>query len=454
MAEQRRLRFVKLSDIEVGERFRVDYGNIQDLAESIKDKGILQPITVAPGPKGKFILLAGGRRYAACSQLGMKDIPALVKEVEGEIDSREIELIENVFRQDMHWSERARLIQRIDTLCREKNVEWSGRKTAQLLGQANTNVARSLALAQAMEAIPELAKQETQQQAEKLLNNMAERHVVNELRERQTREIAEAEEGGTETHKGVARMLSLADANYRIGDVFGGMAEMKTNGMVNLIECDPPYGIDLTETKMGRENATSTVRNYNEIPTEAYKGFLNRLAKELYRVGGTHCWLVFWFGPTWHTDVRAALEGAGWKVDPIPCIWSKRVGQTMQPSFNLARTYEPFFLARKGSPAIFKQGRSNVFDFPPTAGNKKYHPTERPLALMEEILDTLVAVRSVVFCPFLGSGVTLRACYRLGITAWGYDVSGEYKDRFMLAVEEDTRQLDSEKEDEGEQEAA
>ena len=450
MAEQRKLRFIKLSDIEVGERFRVDLGNIEDLAESIKDKGVLQPITVAPSGKGKYALLAGGRRYAASTKAGLKDIPALVKEVEGEIDAREVELIENVFRLDMHWSERDRLIYRIDQLCREKNVEWSGRRTAQLLGQGVTSVARSLTLAKALETIPELAEQDTQQQAEKLLHHMAERHVVAELRGRQQAEMEREDSNPNTAKKGMKYMLSLADANYRVGDTFAGMAEMKTNGMINLIECDPPYGIDLGEVKMGRENATSNVRNYNEIPTEAYKGFLNRLAKELYRVAGQHCWLVFWYGPTWHTDVRAALEGAGWKVDSIPAIWTKGAGQTMQPNVNLARTYEPFFLARKGNPAIFKPGRANVFNFPPTPANKKYHPTERPLPLMEEILDTLVPVRSVVFCPFLGSGVTLRACYRLGIAGWGYDLSGEYKDRFMLAVEEDTRQLDAEKENEAE----
>lgn len=436
-----KLKVIPLQKVKEGERFRVNYGGdaFDQLVESIKEKGVLQPITVAAEKDGGYRLLAGGRRLRACQRIGLKDIPALIRESDGEIDDREVELVENVFRLDMHWAERDKLIARIDGLCREKNIEWSGRKTAQLLGQGVTTVARSLQLAKAIELMPELAKQETQQQAEKLLKSLEEQHIVQELRNRQQAQMAAPTSA---MDKGLAHMLKVADANYKVGDTFKGMAELKTNSFIHLIECDPPYGIDLNEQKRGNEEVTSNVKTYNEVPRDEYKAFLQKLAKEMFRVAYEHSWLVFWYGPTWHTEVKEALIGAGWKVDDIPAIWNKRTGQTMQPGFNLARAYEPFFLARKGSPAIIKQGRANVFDFPPTAGQKKYHPTERPLPLMEAILETLVATRSNIFVPFLGSGVTLRACYKLGLTGWGYDLNGEYKDKFMLAVEQDTKDLD------------
>ena len=437
-----KLKMIRMDRIKVGERFRVDLGDIADLAESIKDKGVIQPITVSPLEGGYYELLAGCRRYTAGKLAELQTIPALIREIEGEIDLREIELIENVWRKDPEWDERARLIKRLDKLCREKDIEWSSRRTAQLLNRGAASVSRDLQLAAALEIMPELAQQPTQDQAFKLLKAVEEQAIVGELRRRQHDSVTQDKM----IDKGLQTMLKIADTNYRVLDTFAGMAELKSKGMINLIECDPPYGIDLTEQKRGNEEATSSVRSYNEVPSEAYEGFLSRLSKELFRVAGEHCWLVFWYGPTWHTQVKHALGEAGWLVDDIPCIWNKRHGQTMQPNFHFGRAYEPFFLARKGTPAIFKPGRANVFDFPPVAAQKKYHPTERPIALMESLLESLVSIRSVVFVPFLGSGVTLRACYRLGLPGWGYDMSSEYKDKFMLAVEEDTRDLDEKKE--------
>jgi ParB-like chromosome segregation protein Spo0J len=53
----------------------------------------------------------------------------------GAIDAREIELIENIFRKDFTWQEETNLVAEIDRLYREKNIEWSGRKTAQIINK-------------------------------------------------------------------------------------------------------------------------------------------------------------------------------------------------------------------------------------------------------------------------------------------------------------------------------
>lgn len=440
-----KLKVVKLEAVDVGDRFRKAYGDIDGLAESIKDKGLLTPITVAQAKDGKHLLLAGGRRYAACQKAGLKDIPALIRDTEDEVDAREVELVENVWREDMKWPERAALLKRLHDLCKAKNQDWSLRKTALLLNKGLGSVSRDLQMAAALEVMPELGKQDTQDQAFKLLKMMEEDAITTELRSRQEARMTEANKDGPKgLEYGLVKMLEIADANYMVGDAFKGLEDMRAGSVVHLIECDPPYGIDLPDQKRGKEEATSTVKSYNEIPANQYNEFIWELTKELYRVAYTHCWLVFWYGPTWHHEVRTALRSAGWQVDDIPCIWYKRSGQTMQPGFNFGRTYEPFFLARKGVPAIIKQGRANVFDFAPVAAQKKYHPTERPRSLMEEIIKSLIPPGSVCLVPFLGSGATLRACYMAGVSGFGWDLNGEYKDKFMLAVEADTRELNGE----------
>ena len=255
---------------------------------------------------------------------------------------------------------------------------------------------------------------------------------------------------GNQLESGLRVMLKMADQNYMIGDVFKIMQGLKNNGNIQLIECDPPYGIDLNDQKASKDSATSNVHSYEEVPRDAYPDFLDRLTSELFRVAGKDCWLVFWYGPSWHQQVLESLRKAGWHVDEIPAIWAKTQGQTLQPEIYLARGYEPFFLCRKGKPVMVERGRLNVFNFAGVPGKSKYHPTQRPLELIKEIFTTLGAGTQHVFVPFLGSGATLLACYDLGFKGFGSDLNGEYKDRFMLEVEKQTRSMfDVDKSDNG-----
>lgn len=431
-----KVKIIKIEDIIIGQRFRIDMGNIEDLAESIKDKGVIQPITV----NEKMELIAGGRRVTAAKLAGLTKIPALIRdqsEMENaDVDLREIELVENVMRKDFSWSEHAKLIAEIDNLCRMKNVDWSARKTAKLIGDSHPmNVNRSLQLADALTAMPELAQAKTQDDAIKLIKKVEEQAVTQELRRRQ--EVTHNE--------GLRDVLTLAKSNYHVGDALKEMAALPSGaGNVHFIEIDPPYGIELNDQKKGGGDKAAT---YNEVPRDEYAGFMNSVAFETYRIAPANCWMICWFGPTHHQLVLDALRNNKWLVDEIPAIWNKGFGQTMAPDVYLARSYEPFFICRKGNPALNKRGRSNVFDFNPVPGMKKYHPTERPVNMIEEILETFVGINSRVLIPFLGSGATLRAVYNMGSTGWGYDLNPEYKDKFLLAVQEDTEKLDASEEE-------
>ncbi len=439
------LKQVKLSDITVGERFRTDLGDIEELAESIRQKGVLQPITLDK----HLNLLAGGRRYAAATLAGLEKIPALLRETADELDAREIELIENIHRKDFGWLERTSLIARIDALYRERDQDWSSRKTGELLGKSLGNVSRSMQLAKALDIIPELREQKTADDAFKLLKKFEENALVGELASRHKDKIAKAtvtqtivdEATGEEstivytaenTDARTMRLVS-AERDYMIGDLF----EMPPGPRPDIIECDPPYGIDLSAVKSSKDSVDSTVHGYKEVATDDYQVFLDKLAVNLYERAADNCWLIFWFGPTWHYEVRESLKRAGWKVDDIPAIWDKFSGQTLQPELYLARTYEPFFLCRKGNPVLAQRGQRNVFSCLPEEANLKYHPTQRPVILIKKLLEVLGLPGQTVFVPFLGSGTTLRVCYTLNMSGYGYDLNPSYKDRFLLAVDND-----------------
>lgn len=428
---QGKVKILNISDITWEKRYRDDMGDLNALAESIKEKGILQPITVSTELK----LLAGERRITAAGIAGLTKIPALVRETDGEIDAREVELLENVMRKDFTWDEEAKLIRDIDALYKANNIEWSGRKTAQLLDKGVATVARAIQLANAIEVIPELGEMKTADEALKTIKGMEEKAIIHELVARQK------DPNNIGIRSGVEAALKMAEKNYKVGDTFKGLAEMSANGSYSFIECDPPYGIDLNETKSSKDSVDSTVQGYKEVPKSEYQEFLDKLARELYRVANPNSWLVFWYGPTWHAEVLKALRDAEWLVDDIPAVWTKFQGQTLQPEIHLARGYEPFFVCRKGKPIMAKRGRLNVFNFAAIPGGQKYHPTERPVELIEAIIETFATPGTKVLVPFLGSGATIRACYNQGLLVQGWDLNPDYKNQFLLKVEQDARAL-------------
>lgn len=79
---------------------------MQGLVESIKKYGILQPIIVRPVPHG-YMLIAGERRWRAAKQVGLKEIPAIIRHTD-ELSNLEIALIENIQREDLNPIEKAR----------------------------------------------------------------------------------------------------------------------------------------------------------------------------------------------------------------------------------------------------------------------------------------------------------------------------------------------------------
>ena len=78
---------------------------LTDLKNSIKEKGIIQPIIVRP-VEGGYELIAGERRFRAVKELGYEDIPAIVKEA-SDADSLELSLIENIQREELNPIEEA-----------------------------------------------------------------------------------------------------------------------------------------------------------------------------------------------------------------------------------------------------------------------------------------------------------------------------------------------------------
>lgn len=145
------LREILVGDLSPGKyqpRTRMDKAALQELAQSIKDRGIVQPILVRPIKGGKFEIVAGERRWRAAQIAGLLTVPALVRDIPDE-QALGIGLIENIQREDLNAIEEAAGIKRlIDEfkLTHEAAAQAVGRSRA-----AVTNLLRLLELAKAVQ---------------------------------------------------------------------------------------------------------------------------------------------------------------------------------------------------------------------------------------------------------------------------------------------------------------
>lgn len=94
------------------EGIREDAGDIDGLAETIRDQGLLQPLGVLPLGRDRYRVVYGGRRQRAAAQLGLERVPCIVLD-QADTDLLLQQLIENVQRQDLNDMEKARSFKRL-----------------------------------------------------------------------------------------------------------------------------------------------------------------------------------------------------------------------------------------------------------------------------------------------------------------------------------------------------
>ena len=93
-------------------RSKMDPASLAELALSIKEQGVMQPILVRPVEGGRFEIVAGERRWRAAQQAGLREVPALVRNVPDQ-SALAVALIENIQREDLNPLEEAKGLQRL-----------------------------------------------------------------------------------------------------------------------------------------------------------------------------------------------------------------------------------------------------------------------------------------------------------------------------------------------------
>lgn len=113
---------------------------LAELAASITEHGLLQPIVVRPRIEGGYTIVAGERRWRACRMAGLTDVPVIVRDVTGE-QAMELALVENLQREDLDPVEEACGIRELMERC-----GLTQEQAAQRLGKSRSALANSLRL--------------------------------------------------------------------------------------------------------------------------------------------------------------------------------------------------------------------------------------------------------------------------------------------------------------------
>ncbi len=141
---------IAIEDLSPGQfqpRKKMYKSTLEELAESIKEQGVLQPLVVRRQASGRFEIVVGERRWRAAQIAGLSTVPAIVRELDND-ESAKIALIENIQREDLNALDQARGLQRLQ---REFNL--SQEALARSVGKSRSSVTNLLRL---LNLVPEV----------------------------------------------------------------------------------------------------------------------------------------------------------------------------------------------------------------------------------------------------------------------------------------------------------
>ena len=194
-------------------RFHFDELRLQELAESIKSQGILQPIVVSPQSGGKYEIIAGERRFRASERAGLKTIPVIIKETDDQ-QRLELAIMENVQRHDLNAIEEAKSYAEL-----EKTFNLTQEEIAKKIGKSRSAVANKMRLLQLpveiQKALMEGKISEGHAKAILALDNPEKQRALFQLILKQNLTVREVEDKAKEVNVGAHKRLAPIDQDAK-----------------------------------------------------------------------------------------------------------------------------------------------------------------------------------------------------------------------------------------------
>ena len=377
---------VKIDDVQIGTRYRRDMGDIESLAQSMNEIGLLHPVVLTPSLE----LIAGERRLLAARMLGWDIIPARVVDLENILRG---EQHENAMRKDFTPSEAVAIGLALEPMEREAARERSGMRTdlepAEKVstGRALDKVAGAVGMSRPTyakaKAVVEAAEQEPEKYGDLVeeMDSGSVSRAYNLLQDRQREDDAPAS----------------PTSGQNVLLIHGKMETKLPNlGQFDVIIADPPYNVtDWKWDKIGHLDFLRLTRLWLEVTKRA-------LAEKYH---------LFWFcSPHYVADVELAIRELELPIQSR-IIWHRRnmaKGSDAQNRF--VDTWEMVFhIGNTGLifPSAWDDSRFDVQTFAVPQTNftdRKVHPTQKPLALYEWLLSYSASPSARILDPFAGGG--------------------------------------------------
>jgi len=400
---------------EQRQRRHFDEMKLVELADSIVKHGLFHAIVLREKDN---TLVAGDRRTQAVAIIYRRGesfeyngltvpsmtIPATHVSPTDELQFREMELHENLQREDLSWQELASAHAELHEL---RQLQTAGTQTvketaselkkAEARGSDITELSSDILLAQNFND-EDVVRAGNKREALKVLA----------LKKQKEKNIRLAEEFDIEASNLEHRHTLIH------GDAIQAMSEM-TPDHFDVIITDPPYGV-------GADTFGSQTRINHEYDDsfESWRDLMVGLARESYRIAAVESHAYIFCDIRNFFALQTRMELHGWSVWPRPLIWDKgNTGTLPRPEHGPRLVYESILFASKGDKRTTKVGH-DIIRVP--AGNKPRHAAEKPVDLYIELLSRSIKPGDKILDPFAGSGPVFPAANRLSLTATGIEL--------------------------------
>lgn len=387
---------VNISDLVIEDRQRKDLGAVDELAESIKLRGLINPITIAPLEDG-YKLIAGERRVRAHEALGRSKVEARLFEDLSPRDQQLIELEENIKRKQLSWQEEAEAVAQLATVM-NGNIPAA----AEQAGLSENHVRKLIRVNKEIQKGNENVKSaNTIDSADRIASrkNARETDAL----------IADLDLGGDERPKTTdGTPEQAAPESPIICADFVSWIDEYSGPSFNLIHCDFPYGIDYDKARQGQVESWGA---YDDS-IENYQRLCSTLTTKHNQFMAPSFHVIFWFSMVHYQWTLDHFTNAGFVVDPRPLVWHKtdNKGMAGDASRRYRNVYETAFLMSFGDRKL-ASCPANAYGAP---SSKSSHLNEKSEAMLKHFLKGVCDELSEVIDPTCGSGSAIRAASALG----------------------------------------
>ncbi len=425
-------------------RQRRELPAIQELSESIRANGLINPLTVNKDNE----LICGERRYEAIKLLNWLEVDVHYFEDLDAIEQFVIELQENLKRNALTWQESVRAVLKIHKANMTDQTCWTAADTAELLTMSRTQVNKQLQLGKELEkGAPELETETSMHSAFNKFQRTSKRKADAELEmlsdivlgdEVDLEKLVDEEDCSVSCSGEIAQVQHNTDkilkekikplkqqVKFECRDAIEFMKTYKGKKF-NVLHCDFPYGINHDKSEMGGAEKFGSYMDTREIYLELLSTLLENVHKLLY----PEAHIMLWLSMELYEDTLKAFASYpchDFTVYKTPLVWLKscNTGIVKDPKRTPRNVTEFCLYINRGGKEIITNV-ANAYAAPSNKNNR-LHQSEKPEPMLKHFFRMFIDEYTDILDPTCGAGSSIRAAHAMGAKrAIGLDLDENY----------------------------